>query len=155
MSGFSRIVNVLALGALVGAAMAVYRIKYESTWQAEEVSRLARQIGRERTSIALLHAEWAQLSRPDRIQLLAQKHLALVPPDITTNPRIDPATLPTRPVRTDAIAEALASIGDVEVPIAVQPQDDPIGKAIEAMGLLDEPVADTGRVSPADSGDVQ
>ena len=170
MSSFSRIVNVLALGALVGAAVAVYSIKYESTWQAEEVARLQRLIAREREVIVMLNAEWGQLARPDRIQSLAQKHLALTPPDAAkiAAMRIDPDTLPMRPERKDEIADALASIGDVEVPIEVQPQDDPIGRAIEAMGLQDsDPGLTTGgvsgateapsekRVSPANSGDAQ
>ncbi len=176
MSGFSRVINFLALGALVGAAVAVYLIKYESAWQAEEVSRLERSIAREKTVIALLKAEWSQLARPDRIQALAEKHLALAPADRKTGQRVDPATLPMRPQRTDMIAEALASLGDVEVPIVVEAQDDPIGRAIESLGLPDadtpistgqidqllnsdtwnEPTTGSApQVSPRDSGDAQ
>lgn len=133
----ARVINVLAVLLLIGAAVSVYRIKYQATWQAVEIERLQRQIAREKSDIKLLEAEYSHLVRPDRIQSLAEKHLDLKLPDprtyITTL-----AALPMRPQRVDSIADTIASL-TVEAPIMDQaaptPGDDPIGRTIEAMGL--------------------
>lgn len=142
----ARFINVLALGALVGAAVAVYRIKYESTWQAEEVARLQRSIARERTNIYMLNAEWAHLARPDRIQGLAEKHLDMTVIDTATPQRVVLQDLPVRPARQDFIGDAIASLGDVPVPIETAAQDDPIARTIEAMGLGAQQTAPPGNV---------
>jgi cell division protein FtsL len=131
---FTRIINVLAIILLIGAAVYVYNIKYQATWQAEEVARLERQIAREKTSIAVLNAEWAHLLRPDRIQLLTEKNLDLKAAD--SRQRIALAAIPMRPERVDAIADTIASLG-MEKPLEVEapPADDAIARTIEAMGL--------------------
>ena len=72
-----RFVHLIVVAALVAAAVDVYKIKFESTVQAERVAKLAAEIRRERDAIAALRAEWAQLDNPARIQALAQRHLAL------------------------------------------------------------------------------
>jgi cell division protein FtsL len=132
----ARVLNVVAVCGLVGAAATVYRISYQATWQAEEVARLERQIERERSSIAVLEAEWAHLTRPDRIQILAAKNLPLKAAD--PRQRAGLGDLPMRPARVDSIAETLASLG-IEQPLAAEPKaeqgDDLIGRTIEAMGL--------------------
>ena len=74
-----RLVNIAVIGVLVLAAAWVYEIKYSSTRQAEQVAKLRTEIRRERDSIAALRAEWAQLDNPDRIQILARRHLTLKP----------------------------------------------------------------------------
>jgi cell division protein FtsL len=130
---FTRIINVLAICLLIGAAVYVYNIKYQATWQAEEVARLERQIAREKTSIAVLNAEWAHLLRPDRIQLLTEKNLSLKPAD--SRQRIALAAIPMRPERVDSIADTIASLG-LQEPLEIEaPADDAIARTIEAMGL--------------------
>lgn len=128
----ARLVNGLAVVVLIGAAAWVYTIKYEATWQAEEVSRLERQIARERAAIAVLTAEWTHLIRPDRLQSLASQHLGLRPAD----PRqmMAAAELPERPPKVDAIGDTIASLGFEEA-VPTGGVDDPIGRTIEAMGL--------------------
>ena len=74
-----RILHLVVLAALVLAAADVYKIKYESTLQAERVVRLRNEIRREQDAIATLRAEWRKLDRPERIQQLAQRHLTLKP----------------------------------------------------------------------------
>ena len=132
----ARAINVVVVCSLVGAAVVVYRIKYQATWQAEEVSRLERQISREKSAIAVLEAEWAHLVRPDRIQLLAAKNLDLKAAD--PRQRAVVSELPMRPARVDSIADTIASLG-MEQPLAPEPKagpgDDPIARTIEAMGL--------------------
>jgi hypothetical protein len=129
----ARTMHVVAITLLIGAAVYAYRIKYQATWQAEEVSRLERQIARERTAIAVLNAEWAHLLRPDRIQILTEKNLDLKP--AASLQRVALADLPMRPERVDSIGDTLVSLG-IEKPLAPEPpRDDAIARTIEAMGL--------------------
>jgi cell division protein FtsL len=76
-----RLLHLIVVASLVAAAIHVYKIKFESTVQAERVAKLGAEIRRERDRIASLRAEWAQLDNPARIQALAQRHLALKPVD--------------------------------------------------------------------------
>jgi hypothetical protein len=106
-----RVLNSLIIAALVLAAAYVYKIKFESTVQAERVSKLRAEIRRERDAIAALRAEWTQLDRPERIQSLAQRHLKLKQVEVA---QFDPLErLPERPVQivppgtADPIADVL------------------------------------------------
>jgi hypothetical protein len=74
-----RLVNILVIAALILAASFVYKIKFDSTLQAERVAKLRSELRRERNAIAVLRAEWARLDTPGRIQGLADRHLALQP----------------------------------------------------------------------------
>src|SRR4051812_21014542 len=91
-----RVLHVVVLVALVLAAADVYKIKYESTLQAEKVAKLRGEIRREQDTIANLRAEWSKLDRPDRIQELAQRHLTLKAADIVNYDPLD--RLPERPI---------------------------------------------------------
>ena len=61
-----RLLNIMVIGALVLAAAFVYKIKFDSTLQAERVAKLRGEIRRERDAVALLRAEWAKLDTPGR-----------------------------------------------------------------------------------------
>ena len=90
-----RLVNICVIAALVLAAAHVYRIKFESTRQAERDAKLRMDIRRERDAIAALRAEWSKLDNPARIQELAARHLALKPIEARQFDRLD--RLPERP----------------------------------------------------------
>jgi cell division protein FtsL len=90
-----RLLNICVIVALVVAAAYVYRIKFESARQAEQVAKLRLDIRREHDTIAALRAEWSRLDNPARIQQLAQRHLALRPIDARQFDRLD--GLPERP----------------------------------------------------------
>jgi cell division protein FtsL len=101
-----RLLHLIVVASLVAAAIHVYKIKFESTVQAERVARLGAEIRRERDRIASLRAEWAQLDNPARIQALAQRHLKLRPIDPT---QIEPLDhLPERPAPDAAPADLIA-----------------------------------------------
>lgn len=91
-----RLLNLFAVLALVVAAAAVYKIKYESALAASQVAKLRADIARERDAIAALRAEWSKLDNPERIQDLAKRHLTLKSLDITQYDMLD--RLPERPV---------------------------------------------------------
>ena len=113
-----RLLHVVVLAALVLAAADVYKIKYESTLQAEKVDKLKAELRREQDAIAVLRAEWSKLDRPDRIQDLAQRHLTLKPVDARQFETLD--RLPERPVdivppgTADPIGALVESFADGE-----------------------------------------
>ena len=122
-----RLLHMVVLAALFLAAADVYKIKYESTLQAEKVAKLRGEIRREQDMIANLRAEWSKLDRPDRIQELAQRHLTLKAAEIVNYDPLD--RLPERPI-----------------PIVPPGLADPLGALIETFA---DPEAVTGSVSGA------
>ena len=117
------------IGALILAAAYVYRIKFDSTVQAERLAKIRGEVRRERDTIAALRAQWGQLDNPARIEALAKHFLPLKP---VTPYQFDQLNqLPDRP------------------PQFIKPDSpDPIGAVIEN---LEEPAAITGNVSAPDS----
>ncbi len=117
-----RLLNIFVIGALILAASFVYKIKFDSTLQAERVAKLAGELRRERDAIATLRADWAKLDTPGRIQGLADRHLVLRP------------MLPTQFDSLDRLPERLP---------AVAPSNDPIG------AMIAPPAPDTTGSVPA------
>jgi len=91
-----RLLHLVVLAGLVLAAADVYKIKYESTLEAERVAKLRTELRREQDLIASLRAEWSRLDRPDRLQELAQRHLTLKPLEVRQYDTLD--KLPAKPV---------------------------------------------------------
>jgi hypothetical protein len=90
-----RILNLIALAAFVFAAAYVYRIKFDSTVQAERLAKIRSEVRRERDLIAALRAQWGELDNPARIESLAKRHLQLKPTAPTQFDALD--HLPERP----------------------------------------------------------
>jgi hypothetical protein len=107
-----RILNICVIAALVLAAADVYKIKFESTRQAQRVAKLRLDIRREQEAVAALRAEWSKLDSPARIEGLSRRHLALRPVDTRQFDRLN--NLPERPPdlvpidETDPIAVVIA-----------------------------------------------
>jgi hypothetical protein len=113
-----RLIHLIVVAALVIAAVHVYKIKFESTLQAERLAKLGVEIRHERDRIGALRAEWAQLDSPARIQALAQRHLQLK--------QIDPAqieTLDHLPERPEPLPAAPSDLIALDRPgsVAVEP----------------------------------
>jgi hypothetical protein len=122
-----RILNFVVIGALIFAAAYVYRIKFDSTVQAERLAKIRGEVRRERDAIAALRASWGELDNPSRIEALAKRHLHLKPIAPTQFDQLN--QLPERP------------------PQIVKPDSaDPIGDVIE--NFEEEPVAATGSIWP-------
>jgi cell division protein FtsL len=121
-----RILNFLAVLLLFGSALAVYRIKYDAIFHAEDVARLERLIEAEKMTAGMLRTEWAKLARPDRIEALAKEHLglAVAKPQQT----IKLSALPAKPAEVDPIAQTLESLG-----LDAAAESDPIANAIDAI----------------------
>ena len=113
-----RFLHVVVLAALVLAAADVYKIKYESTLQAEKVAKLRADLRREQDAIAALRAEWSKLDRPDRLQELARRHLTLKAVDARQFDTLE--RLPERPIElvlpgtADPIGAVIETFADLE-----------------------------------------
>ena len=95
-----RLVNIMVIGALVLAASYVYKIKFDSTLQAERVAKVRSQLRQEREAIAILRAELAKLETPGRLQQLADRHLHLrriKPHQLDDFDRLPPRPVPSAP----------------------------------------------------------
>lgn len=92
---FLRFLAGLSILVLVGSAFAVYKVKYDSTYEVQRIAKLRAEIRSEREKLALLRAEWTRLSAPQRIQELAVRHLGMKPLEVA---RIsDLSNLPEKP----------------------------------------------------------
>jgi hypothetical protein len=119
-----RLLNIFVIAALILAASFVYKIKFDSTLQAERVAKLGNELRRERDVTARLRAEWARLDTPARIQGLAERHLKLKPVQSTQFDSFD--ALPERPFppppTTDPIANILTLPGSETTGSIPQPK---------------------------------
>jgi cell division protein FtsL len=107
-----RYLHVLAIVALLGSAVYAYAIKYETMRYSAEIVKTQHAIKKEQTSIGMLRAEYAHLSRPERIQELADQHLDLV--QVTVDQYVKAADLPDRAAKVDAIGRKLEALGLAE-----------------------------------------
>jgi cell division protein FtsL len=117
-----RILNMLVIGALVAAAAYVYKIKFDSTRQAERIAKLRMEIRQEHDAIANLRAEWSKLDTPARIQELAKRHLTTLKP-------IDPRQFDT-----------LRNLPERPPDLVPPDSTDPIGSLLENPDVTDVPV---------------
>lgn len=107
-----RLLNVIACLALLGSAGYAYSIKYQTLYQSEQIAKMKREIARVRDALGMQRAEWAFLTRPERLQPLADKYLPLQPTAVGQIGSI--ASLPDRAdrgERVDAIGRKLEALG--------------------------------------------
>lgn len=105
-----RVANFVVIGVLILAAAYVYRIKFDSTVQAERLAKIRSEVRHERDRIAALRAEWGQLDNPARIEALAKHFLKLAPIAPTQFDTFD--SLPDR-VSHDFTADGKDPIGGI------------------------------------------
>ena len=77
----NRISNIIVMMCIAIAAFGLYLVKYTVQDVQRDVAVLESELENERESLHLLNAEWAYLNRPERLQALADSHLALTPLD--------------------------------------------------------------------------
>ena len=135
-----RLLHICVIAALVLAAADVYKIKFESTRQAQRVAKLRMEIRRENDAIAALRAEWAKLDNPARIQALANRHLALRPIDARQFDRLD--NLPERPPDLVPPASQIRSGRCIAHPEVDRPDGDGRLAAGEKVMPMDVPTVD-------------
>jgi cell division protein FtsL len=104
-----RLMHVAAIGALVASAVYVYSIKYQTIWWSEQIVKTRHAIEREQDAINLLRAEYAFLTRPERLQSLADKELDLQP--LALNQIVKASDLPEAEPKVDSIGRKIESFG--------------------------------------------
>lgn len=114
-----KVINAFLVISLLVAAFVVYSLEY-SIRQGEREIAAARAKAREtRETIKLLDAEWAMLTRPERLQRLADEYLKLAPQ--TAVQTVSTAGLKTRLKPRPPFNPALA-------------KGDPIAKMLKELG---------------------
>jgi hypothetical protein len=93
-----RIGPLLWLALVALASVGTFQLKYRVQAQEQELTRLDRQLQRDRDDIQVLHAEWAHLNDPNRLSDLARRHLDLAPVAGVQIVRFE--ILPARPIPT-------------------------------------------------------
>jgi cell division protein FtsL len=104
-----RVLHLIAIAALIGSAAYVYRIKYQTILESEEIVKLKHQINRTRDEIGVLHAEYEHLARPDRIQELADKLIGMQP--LALNQIARPDEIPEKNTQSDNLGRKLEALG--------------------------------------------
>ncbi len=109
--------SLLVVGVLI-AAYFVYALEHQRRGVERQMAQLKLRIEEERETAKLLEAEWSLLTRPDRIERLAAKHLQLAPADprqfigeveLTTRVPKEPIVVPGTP-GTDPIGDVLQAL---------------------------------------------
>jgi hypothetical protein len=142
-----RVLNFLVIGALVLAAAYVYRIKFDSTVQAEHVAKLRSEVRHERDTIATLRAEWGQLDNPGRIEALAKRFLKLKQIAPTQYDALD--HLPEHPPEDARAANDDPIRGIIE---NLEPPDSVTGSIPPATEPSGQPPSGAATAGPAASG---
>ena len=95
-----RIFNAILVIAVLVSAFVLYSLEHAIRGEERAIAKLETQIANERETIALLNAEWSNLTRPERLQVLADKHLGLKPvlPDQYVSTSELAARVPAEPV---------------------------------------------------------
>lgn len=93
--------TLLWIGLALLFAVSTFHVKHRVQILDAEIETLQRQVRDDRGAIALLHAEWAYLNRPDRLAEMAGRHLRLQPmlPNQIAHLETLPSTLPVPVVR--------------------------------------------------------
>jgi hypothetical protein len=103
--------NILAIAGLIGSASWAYTVKYDTIFYVEQIKKIESQINKERDAVAILKADWQHLTKPARLQVLADKHLTLQP--LAAIQIINASELPERKASPDAIAQKMENLGIV------------------------------------------
>lgn len=104
-----RILNFIAIAALIGSAIYAYSIKYQTIFHAEQVASLKAEIKKEQDQIGRLRADWGHLTRPERVQALSEKLLPLQP--MAMNQIAQAEQLPAKTAPIDTIGRKLEDLG--------------------------------------------
>ncbi|MBV8565692.1 MAG: hypothetical protein JO366_09880 [Methylobacteriaceae bacterium] len=104
-----RLLHIGAIGALMGSAVYAYSVKYQTIWYAEQIVKMKHKIAGEHDQIAMLRAEWAHLTRPERVQQLVSAYLETLP--LALNQMVKVADLPERAPKVDTIGRKLETLG--------------------------------------------
>ncbi|MDE2445207.1 MAG: cell division protein FtsL [Alphaproteobacteria bacterium] len=113
-----KLVNAILVIAVLGAGFFMYSLEHATRGLERQVVKLKSGINDERETIKLLDAEWASLTRPDRLQKMAEEQLKLQPAKAT---------------QIVTVADIAAKIPDAPVIKLDSKTVDPIGVVLEKL----------------------
>lgn len=132
-----RSITLITLFVLIVVSYGLYNLKYEVEDLQDHANGLRAQMEEDRRAIKVLEAEWAYLSRPDRLQKLSQKFLVLQPTVARQVGGV--ADLRLKPMDDILAPQPTIDASGVAAPAAL-PQSGP-GTAIPAQPVASQPVA--------------
>jgi cell division protein FtsL len=95
--------GIVVWASILGvASMGLYHVKYRVQGLEHQLTAARSALETEQAAIHVLEAEWAYLNRPERLQALAERHLAMTP--VTAGQIVDLDRLPYRGRDGDAAA---------------------------------------------------
>ena len=74
-----RLLNIMLVLCVLGAGFVIYSIEHATRTAERRIARVESGITDAREGNKLLKAEWSNLTRPERVQKLAEQHLKLKP----------------------------------------------------------------------------
>jgi cell division protein FtsL len=113
-----KLINAILVFAVLGAAFFMYSLEHSTRGLERQIVKLKSGIKDERETIKLLDAEWASLTRPDRLQKMAEEQLKLQPVKAT---------------QIVSTADLGAKIPDAPVIMLSDKTADPIGAMLEKL----------------------
>jgi cell division protein FtsL len=113
-----RLLNIALVFNVLVAAFVLYTLEHATRATERRIAGIEAEIGDEQEVIKLLEAEWSSLTRPARLQEIAEKRLGLKP------------ILPTQMVGITELGERVP-----EKPLELPPPQstDPIGDILQRM----------------------
>lgn len=87
--------HMIGVFAIMMAVYGLYHVKYKVQDLREEVASVEKELVTSRKSVQVMSAEWAYLSRPDRLAQLQKKHLLNEP--VMAQQITQVASLPSMP----------------------------------------------------------
>jgi len=105
-----RLLHIVVVAVLVLAAADVYKIKFGSTLEAQQVAKMRAEIRHERDAIAALRAQWTKLESPERIEALTRRHLPLKPIEVYQLDKLEGLPARPPPIVPPGTADPIAAI---------------------------------------------
>ena len=116
-----RVVEIGGVGVALALALVVYLAKTGAGAEGADTDRVQQQIVEEKSKIALLRAEVANLEQPERLETLSNRYLNLQP--VAPDHQIEPQALadiahaaPPKPAAAPSTATAAATTADAASP---------------------------------------
>jgi cell division protein FtsL len=113
-----KLLNALLVIAVLVSGFFLYSLEHSTRAMERQIAHVKKTLGTERESLKLLNAEWSSLTRPERLQKLAEDQLKLQP--MTAQ-------------QTVALADLSKAVPDAPLFKVAPDNSDPIGAILEQM----------------------
>ncbi len=90
----TKVLNALLVACVLAAGFVLYSLEHETRGLERAIAKNQKAISDEREQTKMLNAEWASLTRPDRLQKMAEEQLKLQP--VTASQLVTMTDLPSK-----------------------------------------------------------